>query len=530
MRRRRPMQSGPASAPQAEPAVEPIVDSAEVETAATKPRNPLEEPLLHTEVLGSDGVVEATDEAPAGESRSADEPVFVYRKPAKKRSKALRIMRTLALVILVVVVAFVVWFGYRGYMAARGIITASNGVAPGLSGVLDPTKLKGEGDGRVNILVLGVGGQGHEAPDLSDTIMVMSVDPKTKDAAMLSIPRDLYVKIPASAKTRQQNGKINAANAYGGPELAARVVSNVIGVPIHYYVLIDFSGFRQAIDAVGGIDINVPNAIYDPSYPCDNERGGYCPFSVKPGMQHMNGTVALRYARSRKSTSDFDRAARQQLVIAALRQKALQLSTLTNPVKLTELISAIGTHVKTDIQPAELKKMAALAKDIDPAKTPQKVLDTESKDAFLVGGTNIIDGAGYIEVPKAGTFNYSEIQDFVKNIFADNYLIQENAKLEVQNGSGINGLATNVVKSLQSAHYNVGDPTNAADRYTKTVIYDYTGGKKPYTINYLERRFNVKAQRAAAPTPTVDSATGKTSAVPEIRIILGSDYKSTSTP
>jgi len=272
------------------------------------------------------------------------------------------------------------------------------------------------------------------------------------------------------------------------------------------------------------VDITVPTAIYDPSYPCDNERGGFCPFSIKAGPQHLNGTVALRYSRSRHSTSDFDRASRQQLVIVALRQKALQLSTLTNPVKLSALIDAVGSHIKTDIQPRELTKFASLIKDIDPGKTPQKVLDTDSKDALLVGGTNIIDGAGYIEVPKIGNFNYLDIQDFVKNIFVDHYLIDENAKLEVQNGSGIPGLASSVVKSLQAAHYNVGDPVNSADHYTSTVIYDYTGGKKPYTINYLQQRFKVKAQRMTAPTPTLD-ANGANVPAPQIRIILGSNYK-----
>ena len=457
----------------------------------------------------------------------SDEPVFVYHKPKRARGGLLRAMRWLALVVLILVVSTVGWFGYKAVNAAQSIFAKSNGGAPGLAGLLDVTKLKGEGDGRVNVLVLGIGGQGHEAPNLSDTMMVISFDPKTKDAAMLSIPRDLYVKIPSGTKTREQYGKINAANVYGGPELAAKTVANVIGVPIHYYVLIDFSGFRQAIDAVGGVDINVPTAIYDPDYPCDNERGGYCALRIKAGLQHMDGTVALRYARSRKSTSDFDRAARQQLVIAALRQKALQLSTLTNPVKLSQLIDAVGSHIKTDIQANELNKMAAIVKDIDPAKMVQKVIDTDSKDALLVGGVNIIAGAGYIEVPKIGNFNYTDIQDFVKNVFADHYLIDENAKLEIQNGSGIPGMAGSVVKSLQAAHYNVGDPVNAPDHYTATVIYDYTGGKKPYTLNYLEQRFKVKAQRMSAPTPTVD-ANGVTVPAPQIRIILGSNYKAIS--
>src|SRR5262245_17754918 len=113
-------------------------------------------------------------------------------------------------------------------MAARNIFSKSHGGAPALLGSLDPTKLKGEGDGRINILVLGIGGQGHEAPNLSDTLLVLSIDPKKKDSAMLSIPRDFYVKLPAVAKYGSQYGKINAANVYGGPEYAAKVVSGVI--------------------------------------------------------------------------------------------------------------------------------------------------------------------------------------------------------------------------------------------------------------------------------------------------------------
>jgi LCP family protein required for cell wall assembly len=454
-------------------------------------------------------------------------PVFEYRKPRRLRGGVWRWARLTALSVVVLVLGSGGWLGFRTLSAAHKIIARSNGGAPALVGALDPTKLKGEGDGRINVLVLGIGGTGHEGPNLSDTILVMSIDPKTKDAAMLSVPRDLYVKMPAVARYSTQYSKVNAANAYGGPEYAAKVISGVIGVPIHYYIVVDFSGFRQAVDAVGGVDIGVAKAIYDPTYPCDNERGGFCPFSIAAGPQHMNGTVALRYSRSRHSTSDFDRAARQQMVIAAVRAKALQLSTLTNPVKLTGLIDAIGSHVKTDMQPNEITKLASIVKDIDTTKMAQKVLDTDSSGALLTGGVNIIPAAGYIEVPKAGNFNYIDIQDFVKNVFVDHYITDESARIEIQNGSGTAGLAATVTKSLIAAHYNVGDPLNAPDHYTKTMIYDYTGGKKPYTINYLERRFGVKAQRVPAPSPQID-ATGKAIPAPEIRIILGSDYKSVS--
>jgi LCP family protein required for cell wall assembly len=439
--------------------------------------------------------------------------------------------RRVALGLVVVVLLVGAWFGFTALNAARKIISNSHGGAPALAGIIDPTKLKGEGDGRINVLVLGIGGAGHDGPDLSDTIMVISIDPRTKDAAMLSVPRDLYVKIPAVGKYSTHYAKINEANSDGGPTEAEKVVENVLGVPIHYYVLIDFSGFKQAIDAVGGVDVNVPKALNDPYYPCDDGTkyaGKYCAISFKAGEQHMTGAQALKYARSRETTSDFDRAARQQLIIGALKNKAMQLSTLTNPLKLTELINAVGSHVKTDFQPNEITKMASIVKSIDPAKVTNKVLDTVGTDSLLVDASGKIDGAGSIELPRKGNFDYTDIQDFVKNIFVDHYITDENAKVEVQNGSGLAGVAAQVVKSLKAAHYNVGDPLNATNHYTKTVIYDYTGGKKPYTINYLERRFGVKAQRTSSPTPATD-ASGNTLPVPDIRIILGSDYSSSTT-
>ncbi len=239
----------------------------------------------------------------------------------------------------------------------------------------------------------------------------------------------------------------------------------------------------------------------------------------------MNGTTALKYARSRKTTSDFDRAARQQIIIAALRDKALKISTLTNPVKLMGLVSAIGGHVKTDIQPDEIKKLGTIAKDIDMSKVSQEVLTTEGEDSLLIEGSDKIPGAGSIELPRLGNFDYDDIHDFVKNIFVDHYITDENAEIEIQNGSGTSGLAATVARSLKSAHYNVLEPINAPEPVTETVIYDYTNGKKPYTINYLEQRFNVRAQKSVAPTPTVDPGTGAAGSTPEIRIILGSNYE-----
>ncbi|HSX14484.1 MAG TPA: LCP family protein [Candidatus Saccharimonadales bacterium] len=406
------------------------------------------------------------------------------------------------------VLAVGLFFGTKLVLAAKRIIAHNNGGgAPALAGNIDPTKLRGEGDGRINILLLGIGGQGWDGPYLSDTIMVLSIDPRTKDVAMLSIPRDLYVKIPGYGWS-----KINAADAYGeskkagdGPNLTKQVVQQVLGIPIHYYVRVDFSGFKKAVDSVGGVDINVDKALYDPEYP-----GGTV--NIKAGYQHMNGDTALKYARSRKTTSDFDRAARQQKLLLALRTKALSVKTLSNPAKIASLIDALGSSVRTDLQLSEMKKLAEIAQSINGNQVTNQVLDTTPNGLLVFGD---IPGAGSIEIPRAGIGNYTEIQQLAHTIFADSYIKQENATVEVQNGTTQSGLATSVGNLLKSYNYNVISMVTA-DRqtYATTVIYDYTGGSKPYTINYLENRFGVRSTRA-----------NRGPSDPDIRIIVGASYQ-----
>jgi LCP family protein required for cell wall assembly len=446
------------------------------------------------------------------------------------RHRRPRYGRRIALGLAIFAVAVAAYFGGKVLLAANKIINRSNGGAPALAGKVDPTRLRGEGDGRINILLLGIGGPGHDGPNLSDTMIVASIDPRTKDVAMLSIPRDLYVKIPDHGAA-----KINAANVYGGPQLAEQVVSKILDLNIHYYVVVDFSAFRQGVESVGGVDVTVPTAITDPEYPCDNERGGYCPFKVAAGPQHMDGSVALRYARSRKTTTDFDRAARQQLILVALRQKALQASTLTSPAAISGLIDTVGNHVKTDMQLPEMQKLAEITKDVNTAKIVNKVLDT-TPDGLLTQLANDPRCGCYTEQPAAGPFVYTAIQELAHSIFADGYLKQENAAIEIQNGTLRSGLATSVAKMLKGYNYNVVNATTADNQhYPTTVIYDYSSGTRPYTLNYLERRFGVKATRATPPvasasTPpagqtTTQGATTTPPVTPDIRVILGADYR-----
>ncbi|MDD5693284.1 MAG: LCP family protein [Patescibacteria group bacterium] len=401
------------------------------------------------------------------------------------------------------------WFGWISYNSIKNIF-GNDKSAPGLLGFLDKKQLKGESSGRVNILILGVGDDGHAGATLSDTIMVMSYDVKSKNVAMLSIPRDLYVKISDNCGY----AKINYAHACGeeknkgsGPELAEKTVSNILDIPIHYYIRADFTGFKKMIDAVGGVDIYVDKDLYDPLYPDGT-------FYITQGQHHMDGTTALKYARSRETTSDFDRAKRQQQVLSALKDKILSSQTLFNPKKMADIIGIIGEHVKTDFRTDEFQRVLELAKQVDTKRIINKVFDNGA-DGLLINGAGITPlSAGSTLIPKAGLGNYSELRAAAKNIFNDTSIKTESAKIVVYNGTTKAGLATTVANNLKASGYNVVDVGSAATTaQAQTVIYDYTNGAKPTTVSSLEQLLKVKSVKKQG-TPGYD-----------IEIIIGLDYK-----
>ena len=456
------------------------------------------------------------------QQRAARKQKRLQRKGIGKYLSWRRVVGFLLVVLLIVGGAF----AYKLYDASRRVFSGSAQLAPALD---DLGKLKGEGDGRVNIALLGIGGGDHSGGSLSDTIMVASLDVKTKDVAIVSVPRDLYVKIPGYG-----SDKINSAHAYGekynykggGGALAKETLENNLGVPIHYYARIDFDGFKKAIDVVGGIDIVNKETLYDSEYPCDNNQYKSCGYTLKPGSYHLNGTQALKYARCRKGTcgDDYGRAARQQEVLVALRKKAMSLGTISNPTKIAALIDVVGGNFKTDLSFNEIKKLVSIGKDIDAAKIISKVLTNNPNDgsAPLVENGNI--GGASVVIPAAGVGNFTAIKAFMRSLFVDNYIKTENAKVEIQNGTTRAGLAATTAALLKGYAYNVvGITTADKTTYTTSVIYDYTNGKKPSTIKYLENRFKVKAVKATAPAATA-AADGSTSVVPEIRIIIGRDY------
>jgi len=233
---------------------------------------------------------------------------------------------------------------------------------------------------RTNVLILGLDrrpGQGSVVR--SDTMMLMTVYPAGPRVALLSIPRDLYVAIPGHGTSR-----INTAHFWGeneaegsGPALAAQTVAQSFGVPVHQYVRVDFDGFRAIVDAVGGVDVVVEKAIVDNAYP--TEDYGTMRIEIPAGPQRMDGETALRYARSRHGSSDFDRAERQQQILIALARRLLKRAAWPN---LPTVIQIIMEDVETDLTIQDMLLMAPTIYRVGPDRIEHEVIDREMTEPW----------------------------------------------------------------------------------------------------------------------------------------------------
>ncbi len=440
----------------------------------------------------------------------------------KGRSQLLnKALRAVIISLSAAIGLIIVWALVGSYITYRKVTDVnSTKKAPILNflGDIKPNQLQGEGDGRINVLMIGVGGPNHPGGTLADTIIVASFDPKNKEVALLSIPRDLYVPIHGDGY-----GKINSAHSYGekqakqtggGPAVLKKTVSDILDMPIHYYVRVDFTALEKIVDTLGGVTVNVEKPIVDLSYPADNMID-YAPFRLAAGVQTLNGKTALKYVRSRHAAggegSDFARAKRQQKLLTAIKDKALTVGVLANPKKVVDIINILGNHIKTDLTGWELERFVQMWKDIDNSKVISKVLD-DGPDGPLVSQSG--DSRGYILLPKTGDF--SEVQEIAHSIFTDPYLRQENATISFINASGSVTTGRQAVRLLQSRGYQVTDETPKNQiKQAKTELIDHNG-TKPYTKQFLQDRFKVQAVLRQDKTATDD-----------LVLILGTDYHPT---
>jgi LCP family protein required for cell wall assembly len=383
-----------------------------------------------------------------------------------------------------------------------------------------------DGAGRVTVLLLGLDYRDWESKEpasRSDTMILLTLDPQTKTAGILSIPRDLWVAIPGF-----KHGKINTAyylgDAYklpgGGPALAVKTVESFLGVPINYYAQIDFGAFVRFIDEIGGVKINVPSEIKIDLL----GTGSKTKKKLKPGVQILPGEWALAYARNRYTENgDFDRARRQQQVIMAIRDRVLSLNMLPvlvqkGPTLYNELASGIRTNLTLD----QLIKLALMAKDVPEQSILRGVID---KSNVFFG--NSPDGLSIlIPIP-------DDIHNLRDQIFATSGSISpqvpgnpaeqmktEAARIAIYNGSGDSSLGTRTADYLTKQGANIVQVANADQAYSSTTIIDHTGN--PYALKYLVELMGIANGKITIKFDPNSQA--------DIEVYLGNDWASKGVP
>lgn len=344
-------------------------------------------------------------------------------------------------------------------------------------------ELDGEDSDRINFLILGIGGEGHDGPELTDTIIFASVRPSTEEVGMMSIPRDLSVPIDGYGWK-----KINHINAYGeqdeagsGPKLAAITTSEILDQEIHYWIKVDFQGFEDFIDAIGGLDIDVERSFTDTAYPIDDGNGTVITLEFEEGLQHIDGETALRFVRSRHGNnnegSDFARAARQQKVILAVKKKILSPTTLLNPAKITRMIDTLKNNIKTNISTWEMVRLANLGNIFDSDNISNVVLTTAPGSPLYETYVN----EAYVILPRNN--DWSAVQKLARNIFsAEDEIastpdaIPRDVRVEIQNATDVDGLAKQTGDFLAAQGYEVTQFGNSDQRLERTIIYDLSNG------------------------------------------------------
>jgi polyisoprenyl-teichoic acid--peptidoglycan teichoic acid transferase len=352
------------------------------------------------------------------------------------------------------------------------------------------------GNDRLNVLVLGIDTRdGDRSTQNTDTMIVVSLDPLNRTAAMLSIPRDVYINKPGTYQ-----GKINGAFAFGGPDLARKLINDLLGIRIHSYALVNFDAFNRIVNGVGGVIVDVKRPVRDESYPTVDY--GVERVNITPGPQLMFGDTALKYARSRHDSNDYSRARRQQDVLGALRVKLSQPSALRT---LPALMDGVGTTIETDFDPTNVLPLARTASSIESADITSDVLYPCGADyphcelAF--------DGeGGFYLLP-----DVAKVRDLAASLFYDPKVRQEGARVEVQNTGARSGLAQQVADRLEARAFEVSAVTDGGAARSAIVLRN--PGKR-YTAEQLRTQLGL-------PMETADGSGG-----PDIVIRIGNDFRS----
>ncbi len=386
------------------------------------------------------------------------------------------------------------------------------------------SKLDGEKEGQVNVLLLGIGGPGHDGPYLSDTIIVAQLRPAEKKANLISIPRDYLVNTKEIGQR-----KINAvfAESYAknnnwdeAGKTTREVVSKITGLEIPYFAVIDFKGFEKTIDLLGGVDVEIDRTFTDYTFP--NNTEGYLPaVTFKEGQEHMSGNRALIFARSRHAAgeegTDFARSLRQQKIIEAAKTKVIALNIVADAGKINELFSVIGNSFHTNLSPGQMIRAYNLTKDFGPDQTNSLSLDPET--GLICPQTLEESGAFVLTVCPGKTT--SDIQDFFKNSFSTGQLTAERATVWLADSSITGKLYKKAETELNNAGITVYKVVYAGKPLTQSVIYSVN--HKPQTAEFITGKLD--ASPVSLPPPGIKIDSTKV----DVIVILGSNDAADST-
>ncbi len=324
---------------------------------------------------------------------------------------------------------------------------------------------------RLNILAVGT--DSIESKGRADTILVLSLSPKTKDTILFSIPRDMRVMIPGRGMD-----KINHAFAYGGIELLEETIENFMGLSIHYYGVIDFEGFQYIIDALGGVSINVEKDMYYV------DQAGAFKINLHSGQQILDGEKALEYVRFRfDQLGDLGRIQRQQKLINAVIDKSMNLDSI---IKIPNIVTSLTEYISTNMSPNKIVSLARLMKDVDREKIWVETIHGEPQ--YIDRVSYLVAGAQEVE---------KRVQYLIDNK-------QRGLNIEVLNGNQIPGMAQKVASKMKELGFNVVNIDNA-DRfdYQKTVLIIYS--KEVKVDEYITQFFDeVEVFRREKPQSEID--------------------------
>jgi LCP family protein required for cell wall assembly len=420
--------------------------------------------------------------------------------------------------------------GFLGYKLYKNTSKVFNG---NIFGLFSNTKLKGEDKGRVNIMITGTSEDdpGHSGAMLTDSIMIASIDPVNNTGFLISVPRDLWVDYGTDSCSLGNEGKINAVYECGedvkfhedgfpdgGVGLMEKVIERDFGLDINYYVKINYTAFRDAVNSVGGIDVTIKTndsrGLYDGNI--GKWEGG--PLKLPNGNVHLDGQTALNLARARCDTvcygftrGDFDRTEHQRMMLLALKDKALSVGTLSNPAKISSLLDSVGNNVKTDFQVNELRRLYDISKQIQNQNL--KSVGLADDDVKLVTTANI-NGTSAVR-PVAGIDDFSQIKSYLKRLTSNDPVAKEGATVVVLNGSNIDGLARK--KADELAEKGITVKAVATTTNHPATIVATLNNQKTATSSYLGQKFGV------APTTDTTGIPEASSYNADFVIILGAN-------